>query len=80
MVRHMSIQRHWRLLSGGALLLWQIGLSVLDVAGRADFIIQHASEPGWLAVIANGLLYPSSFLTVPAIALGLGLIWLDSKR
>lgn len=74
----MDFKAHWRGLLGAALVVWQSGRAILDALGRADFVIQHASNPGWLAVLLDALLDPPGFLTLPIIAIGLGLIWLDN--
>jgi hypothetical protein len=60
--------------------IWSSARPILDWLGRVDFVIAHRADPGWLSTVAEYLTAPPWWLPWCVLALGLAIIWLNSKR
>lgn len=77
------VTKYWRR-AGAAIAfvvaLWRLFLDLLDWAGRLDLLIAHAHDPGWIGTVIALALNPPSWISLPAIIIGLLLLYLDNRR
>lgn len=64
-------RKDWRGVAGAMLLVAGVIERVLGLGGSIDFIITRSQNPGWVGVVANGLIQNIGVILILA-----GLVWL----
>jgi predicted nucleotidyltransferase len=81
------IKKHWIAAIGCIWLLnpiWSGFRWLLALLGDLDLVISRYEDPDWMGPVMKGvweiLLNPPGWSIIPAMIIGLGLIWIDASR